>query len=72
MRAWLLAPGAAGVLVTAAAMLPAASEDGEAAERKKLAGTWQGYVVSGRGERTDRGVARPPSSFTWSSSASPR
>ncbi len=58
MRAWILATGAAGVLVTAAAILPAASEEGEAAERKKLEGTWQGYVVNGRGERTDRGVAK--------------
>jgi uncharacterized protein (TIGR03067 family) len=39
-------------------MLPAQSQDQDAAERQKLVGTWQGLVVNGRGERVDRGIAK--------------
>lgn len=40
-----------------APIAPAASQVGHAAERKKLEGTWKGFVVERRGERPDRGPA---------------
>src|SRR5688572_22456754 len=47
-------------MVAALAAAPAGSQNGakDAAERKALAGVWEGWVVQGRGERTDRGPVR--------------
>ena len=36
----------------------AAADDEEAAEHKKLVGTWHGYAVEGRGENPDRGPVK--------------
>lgn len=43
-----------------AAAVPAGSQNApdEAAERKALEGTWEGWVLDGRGTRTDRGPVR--------------
>ena len=37
---------------------PAQNTESEAEARKKLVGTWRGFVVAGRGERTDRGPVK--------------
>jgi uncharacterized protein (TIGR03067 family) len=52
----VLLVGCAGLLAVA----PAGSQNaaGEAAERKSLEGTWEGWVLEGRGTRTDRGPVR--------------
>ncbi|MCC2669823.1 MAG: hypothetical protein K0Q72_2294 [Armatimonadetes bacterium] len=58
MQRGVLALAALLGITSIGAMLPAQSQDREAAERQKLAGTWQGFVVNGRGERVDRGIAK--------------
>ena len=45
-----------GLLISAACLAPALSDGDDAAERKKLEGVWNGFVVQGRGDRTDRGL----------------
>lgn len=49
-----------GALLVAAVgvVAPAQSQGEEPAERERLTGTWQGFVVAGRGERTDRGPVK--------------
>src|SRR5438874_1703825 len=48
--------GWAGLLLLAVGVTaPAVSEDGEAKERRLLAGAWRGFIVEGRGERPDEG-----------------
>ena len=57
MRHGALTAGALLVIATGA-VLPAQSQDQEAAERQKLIGTWKGFVVNGRGQRVDTGIAK--------------
>ncbi len=48
-----------GAVLAGTLAVPAGSQQSEeAAERAKLAGTWTGFVVEGRGEMPDRGPAR--------------
>lgn len=58
MRRGVLTAGILVALGIVGTILPVQSQDQEADERKKLVGTWQGFVVSGRGERTDRGPVK--------------
>lgn len=58
MRRGAMWTGALLGLAAVGAMLPAQSQDQEKAERQKLAGTWRGFVVAGRGEREDRGPVK--------------
>jgi len=55
-----LSRGAVGGLAAVIAILLAgvAGAEDEAAMRKKLSGTWSGFVVHGRGERPNQGPAR--------------